>query len=73
MTLEQKLHPLIAKIYRIALSVLYPIFIVPNGWWARNMLDPLNTKKPRATGSKPQLWLERSTSDTQLDDARRQY
>lgn len=66
---EQKFHPLIAKSYRIALSVLYTIFIIPNGWWVRHVA----ARKLQSTGSKPQLWLDRSTSDTQLDDARRQY
>ncbi len=69
MTSEQKLHPLIAKCYRIALSALYTIFIIPNGWWLRNVA----ARKLQATGSKPQLWLDRTKSDTQLDHARRQY
>lgn len=73
MTLEQQLHSLTAKSYRLALLALYPIFIIPNGWWIKNVVEPLKARKQSATGAKPQLWLDRSTSDTRLDDARRQY
>lgn len=70
---ERKRDPLIVYTYRIALAVIYAIFIRPNGWWMKNASDPSKVQHPQSSDSKPQLWLERSSSDTKLSDAGRQY
>lgn len=60
--------------YKIALSILYKLFITPVGKWSRRNRDPFLVKEDAGgDGQHTSLWLERSSSDKTIRDARRQY
>jgi len=60
--------------YKIALSILYKSFITPVGKWARRNKDPFLVKEDAGSDSQSTpLWLERSSPDKTIRDARRQY
>lgn len=51
---------------RVVLTLFYFTIFVPFGLASRLFSDPLQLK-----GGKPAAWLERTTADVKLDDARR--
>lgn len=56
-------------IARIALTLFYFTIFVPFGFGVRLLSDPLGTKRR----SEASLWLSRRTTDSTLQDARRQF
>jgi hypothetical protein len=54
---------------RIALTLFYFTIFVPFGLGVRLLSDPLGTKRR----SRSSLWLSRRTTDSTLQDARRQF
>lgn len=56
-------------IARIALTLFYFTIFVPFGLGVRLLSDPLGTKRR----SRSSLWLSRRTTDSTLQDARRQF
>lgn len=53
---------------RIVLSLFYFTIFAPFGLIVRLFIDPLNMK-----GRHPKGWLDRTTRDREIDDARRLY
>ena len=60
-------------IYRLSLEVLHALFIRTNGWWANKVSDPLRITPLGANPAEYDLWEDRTTSDTKLEQARKQY
>jgi hypothetical protein len=56
-------------IARVVLSLFYFTLFVPFGIGVRLFGDPLDIKAK----ANPSLWVDRSTRDLALDDARRQF
>ena len=54
---------------RVLLTVFYFTFAAPAGAWQGFISDRLGLKRPEGET----FWLERSTTDRTLDDARKQF
>lgn len=59
--------------YRFFLTALYWVFIRPFGFWARHVSDPLNLAVQNKKNTDTDFWCKRTTQDSKLNDARKQY
>ena len=64
---------IVIYIYHISLNVLHALFIRTNGWWANKVSDPLKVIPLKPNASEHDLWENRTSPDTELEHARRQY